>query len=288
MRRQSWLVLVLLMALPALAFGQAQTTGRITGRVTDDQGAPVAGATVTVNNNELQLERTSTTGPNGDFLFALLPTGPYSATVSAEGRQPQVLTFRLGIGETVPLNVTLSPGDVIAEEITVTGTATALETTSIGENFDYEEQVEQLPIPDRDIEDVAALSPNISFGPTGGTLSIAGAPSFDTTVLLDGAEVSDPYFGTAPTVYIEDAIEEVQVLTSGVSARYGRFQGGVINAITKSGSNDFEGTARVELEKETWNSQTPFEEDQDDTLNRVYQATLGGYILRDRLWFFVG
>jgi outer membrane receptor protein involved in Fe transport len=288
MRRQFWLALVLLVALPVLAFGQAQTTGRITGRVTDDQGAPVAGATVTINNTELQLERTTTTGPNGDFLFALLPVGPYSATVTGEGRQPQVLTFRLGVGETVPLNVQLAPGDVIAEEITVTGTATALETTSIGENFDYETEVEQLPITDRSIEDVAALSPNISFGPTGGTLSIAGAPSFDTTVLLDGAEVSDPYFGSAPEVYIEDAIEEVQVLTSGVSARYGRFQGGVINAITKSGSNDFEGTARVELEKETWNSQTPFEEDQDDTLNRVYQATLGGYILRDRLWFFAG
>ncbi len=288
MRRQFWLVLALLMALPVLAFGQAQTTGRITGTVTDEQGAPVAGATVTVNNTELQLERTATTGPNGEFLFALLPVGPYSTTVTGEGRQPQVLTFRLGVGETVPLNVQLAPGDVIAEEITVTGTATALETTTIGENFDYETEVEQLPIPVRQIETVAALSPNISFGPTPGTVAIAGAPSFDTTILLDGAEVSDPYFGSAPVVYLEDAIEEVQVLTSGISARYGRFQGGVINAITKSGSNEFEGTLRAEFDKGEWNSQTPFNENQSDILNRVYQATLGGYILRDRLWFFAG
>ncbi|HVR98393.1 MAG TPA: TonB-dependent receptor [Thermoanaerobaculia bacterium] len=288
MRRQFWLVLVLLMALPVLAFAQGQTTGRITGTVTDEQGAPVAGATVTVSNTELQLERTTTTGPSGEFLFALLPVGPYSATVTGEGRQPQVLTFRLGVGETVPLNVQLSPGDVIAEEITVTGTATALETTTVGENFDYEEQIDQLPIPDRAIEDVASLSPNISFGPTPGSIAIAGAPSFDTTILLDGAEVSDPYFGSAPVVYLEDAIEEVQVLTSGISARYGRFQGGVINAVTKSGSNEFEGTLRAEFDKGEWNSQTPFKETQSDILNKVYQATLGGYILRDRLWFFAG
>jgi outer membrane receptor protein involved in Fe transport len=274
--------------LPAVAWAQAERTGTINGKVVDDKGAAVAGATVQVTVEDLGLEREATTGSNGEFLFALLPTGNYSVTVEASGWQPQVYRFRVGVGETVPVNVTLTPGGEVTEEITVTGTATSLETTETGENFKYESEVDVLPINDRGIEDVAGYSPNMSYGPTPGTYAISGAPSFDTTVLLDGSEVSDPYFGSAPELFLEDAVEEVQVLTSGVSARYGRFQGGVINAITKSGGNEFEGTLRTELFKEEWNSTTPFDEDQDDKLNKIYQATLGGYVVRDRLWFFVG
>jgi outer membrane receptor protein involved in Fe transport len=288
MKHSRWLVLVLLVALPALAFGQAQTTGRINGKVVDDKGNPIGGATVTVLADALKLERASKTNPSGEFLFSLLPVGEYTVSITADGRQPYAATFRLGVGQTVPVNATLLPGEVVSEEVTVYGTATALETTTVGQNFDYKNQVESLPIQDRAIESVAALSPNISFGPTGGSIAIAGAPSFDTTVLLDGAEVSDPYFGSAPELFIEDAVEEVQVLTSGVSARYGRFQGGVINAITKSGTNEFKGTLRSEFEKNSWNSKTPFGETQDTTLNKTYQATLGGYIVKDRLWFFAG
>ena len=286
-RHASWFFLMLLL-FPLVVFGQAEVTGRITGKVTDDQGKPIAGATVEVTSTGLKIQRQATTEENGEFLFAVLPTGAYTVTVSAVGRQPQVINLRLGIGQTVPLDVPLAPGEAIKEEITVTGTASALETTSTGERLNYSRDIEQLPVLNRTIENVAELAPNISFGPTAGTLSISGAPSFDTTVLLDGAEVSDPYFGSAPVVYLEDAIDEVQVLTSGVSARYGRFQGGVINAVTKSGTNEFKGTLRGELSNQKWNSQTPFGETQQNKINKVYQGTLGGPLLRDHLWFFGG
>jgi outer membrane receptor for ferrienterochelin and colicin len=277
-----------LLLLPLSLFGQADVTGRITGKVTDDQGSPLAGAQVEVSSQNLQIERQATTGADGGFLFALLPTGPYTVTVTALGRQPQVITLQLGIGQTVPLDVPMAAGEAASEEITVTGTASALQTTETGERLSYTEDVEELPVLTRDLEDVAQLAPNISFGPTAGTISIAGAPSYDTTVLLDGAEVSDPYFGSAPTVYLEDAIDEIQVLSTGISARYGRFQGGVINAVTKSGTNEFEGTLRGELSNQSWDSQTPFGEDQEDKVNKVYQATLGGPIVRDHFWFFGG
>ncbi|HEX9945124.1 MAG TPA: TonB-dependent receptor [Thermoanaerobaculia bacterium] len=279
---------LVLLLLPLALFGQAEVTGRITGKVTDDQGNPLAGATVEVTSTELQLERQATTGANGEFLFALLPTGTYTVTVTALGRQPQVINLRLGIGQTVPLDVPLAPGEAVTEEITVTGTASALETTAVGERLSYARDVEELPIFDRTLENVALLAPNVSFGPTAATLSIAGAPSFDTTVLLDGAEISDPYFGSSPVVYLEDAIDEIQILTSGVSARYGRFAGGVINAVTKSGTNQFKGTLRSELANESWDSQTPYGEEQEDKVNKVYQGTLGGPIVRDRFWFFAG
>jgi hypothetical protein len=277
-----------ILLIPALVFGQAQTTGRVTGKVVDEEGNPVAGARVTLISSALQGERIVKTADNGVFLAALLPVGPYAVEISAPGMQPISLSFRLGVGQTVPLDVVLKQGEQIVEEVTVYGTATPLETTSLGDNFDYAVGVEELPIQNRDIERVAEFAPNVSFGPTPNTLAISGAPSFDTVVLLDGAEVSDPYFGSAPTLYLEDAVEEVQVMTSGVSARYGRFQGGVINAITKTGGNTFDGMLRATYNKESWNSQTPFGEDQSDELNEVYQLTFGGYMLKDHLWFFLG
>jgi Carboxypeptidase regulatory-like domain/TonB dependent receptor len=282
------MIALLTIAIGSMAFGQAQTTGRIAGRVVDDAGAAVSGATVNARNNALSLERTTTTVGSGDFQLAQLPNGSYTVTVTAPGKQPEVYNVDVRVGETVPLNVQLAPGDVVAEAITVTAAATALETTSVGQDFSFEEEVEVLPMPDRDLEDIALFAPNVSHGPTGGTLQIAGAPSFDTIVLLDGAEISDPYFGSAPTVYLEDAIDEIQVLTSGISARYGRFQGGVINAVTKSGTNEFRGSFRTELESQSWNSQSPAEEVQSDDVSKVYSATLGGPLVRDHLWFFVG
>jgi outer membrane receptor protein involved in Fe transport len=158
----------------------------------------------------------------------------------------------------------------------------------LGENFDYAQGVEELPIQNRNLNSITTYAPNVAYGPTPDTLSISGAPSFDNSVLLDGSEISDPYFSVASTMYFEDSIEEVQVLTSGVSPRYGRFQGGVINAITKTGGNTFDGTVRVELRNQRWNSQTPFGEDQSDDLGQTFQMTLGGYILKDHLWFFLG
>ena len=108
-------------------------------------------------------------------------------------------------------------------------------------------------------------------------------------MLLDGSELSDPYYGWAPnSLYLEDAVAEVQVLTSGVSARYGRFRGGVINAISKSGTNEWEATLRAELSKPSWNAQTPFGEEQSDALEEVYHLTAGGFFWRDRVWFFGG
>ncbi len=283
----AWFFLMLLV-LPLALLGQAEVTGRITGTVTDDQGKPLAGATVEATSEGLKIERQATTGATGEFLLPLLPTGAYTVTVTALGRQPQIITLHLSIGQTVPLDVQLAPGESVTEEIMVTGTESSLQTTETGERLSVGRDIEELPVLQRNLEDIALLAPNVSFGPTDDTISIAGAPSFDTTVLLDGAEVSDPYFGSAPVVYLEDAIDEVQILTTGISARYGRFQGGVINAVTKSGTNEFKGTLRAEAANQDWDSQTPFGEDQQDKVNKVYQGTLGGPIIRDHLWFFAG
>lgn len=289
MKKWTLTLLIALVALtPTAMFGQAQTTGSVTGTVVTDAGAPVADAEVTLTSPALQGERVTRTSASGQFTARLLPPGQYTATVNSPGLQPAVLSFRVLVGDTMPLNVTLYPGEVAGEEIVVLGRVSPMQTPETRQSFDYTTEVEELPIQNRNINNIALSAPNTSFGPNAGQVAIAGAPAFDTVVLLDGAEISDPYFGSGTTVYLEDSIQEVQVLTTGISARYGRFQGGVINAVTKSGGNQYSGILRTELDKQSWNEKSPYDENQADTLNKVYQATLGGFIIPDRLWFFGG
>ncbi len=126
--------------------------------------------------------------------------------------------------------------------------------------------------------------------PNGGQVTIAGAFAYDNVFLINGVDVNDNLFGTANNVFIEDAIEQTSVLTSGISAEYGRFTGGVINMITKSGGNRFSGSFRANLSNDSWTVETPREKDADierpDKLNQNYEGTFGGPIVRDRLWFF--
>jgi len=268
--RAVFLVTIALL-IPTLALGQAQTTGRISGRVIDEQGEPVAAARVTLISSALQGERVMETGENGEFLAALLPAGPYSVSVAKPGKQTVQVSLRLTVGQTAPLEIVLREGEDIVETVTVLAAATPLETTVIGENFNY----------------ASGWVPALLVGVSSGT-AISGAPSYSTVVLLDGADITEPAYGGGVAVYLEDSVEEVQVMTTGISARYGRFQGGVINATTKSGGNEFDGTVRAEFGKQSWNSTTPFGEEQSSDLNQIYQATLGGPILEDKLWFFAG
>ncbi len=283
------LVFLSILLISALVFGQAETTGRITGTVTDEDGQPVVGALVTAQSPALLGERQQKTSARGEFLFALLPVGPYRVSISAPGKKTMDFTFQLNLGKTVPLNVTMQTGQDIVEEVTVFGTATRFETTAGGENFNLDTTVEELPIQGRGLESIAFNAPNMASGPNS-TPRIAGANAFDTVVLLDGAEISDPLFGGGTGVYIEDAIQEVQVLTSGVSARYGRFQGGVLNAITKTGGNEFTATVRLEYNNDDWDSVTPYDKKKNTKIynDTHYTAlgTFGGYVLKDRLWWF--
>ena len=135
---------------------------------------------------------------------------------------------------------------------------------------------------DGDLEGIANLSPAVteSTAPNARQLNINGAFAYDNLFMINGVDVNDNLFGSPQNVFIEDAIQETQVLTSGISAEYGRFSGGVINAITKSGGNKFTGSFRLNLADPTWSAITPFEQDHDTTrtsvLNKTYEVTLGG------------
>jgi hypothetical protein len=130
------------------------------------------------------------------------------------------------------------------------------------------------------------LAPGVhDTGPNTNT-TIAGAMSFENVIMLNGVQITDNLRGTPFNLFIEDAIEETTVKTAGISAEYGRFAGGVVNTITKSGGNDFGGSLRVTLNNDTWRTVSPFGEGKHDKTVPTYEYTFGGPVVRDRTWFF--
>jgi hypothetical protein len=277
------------------------TTGTISGTVKANDGSMLPGVTVTATSPVLQGPRVVYTGSNGDYIIRGLTPGKYAVKFEMSGLAGADQSVNVELGQTAQVDVQLSP-TTRTETITVVASApSALTTTQLGTNY-KQETISSLPMP-RTLSGIAALTPGVTTNTFNvGQVRINGAFAYDNVFLVDGTDVNDNLFGTANNLYIEDSIAETQVMTGGVSAEYGRFTGGVINAITKSGGNEFAGTLRTDFSKGKWNSFTPFERTvhenavknapttpgiRSDTLNKIYQGTLGGPILRDRLWFFV-
>ncbi|HVS31855.1 MAG TPA: TonB-dependent receptor [Thermoanaerobaculia bacterium] len=272
------------------AFAQGTQTAILTGTVAGPDGIPLPGVTVSASSpGQIGGARTTVSGSNGDYILRGLAPGQYTVTFELGGMQTTSSTTMLPLGGTTRLDATMRVA-VTAETITVTGeTPSALETQTIATNV-TKEQVDQLPVV-RTPTGIGSLSVAVTDRtPVGGQLSISGGMAFDNSILVNGVNVQDPIFGSTNNLFIEDSILETQVLTSGISAEYGSFTGGVLNVITKSGSNEFAGSLRANLTKPGWRDETPFEKERNTTregdMAEVYEATLGGPVLRDRLWFF--
>ena len=281
-RRLSLFSLIFLFA--AAAFGQGVSSS-LTGSVTSE-GSPLPGVTVTISSLSLLGTRTTVTGANGDYSFPGLPPGSYDVRFELEGMQTINRRADLKLAETSRVDTALRVTN-IAETITVTATTpSVLESPQVSTNIDAE-LVEQLPI-GRTIRERIQLAPGVQSSGTNGQTVINGAQSFDNLYLVNGVVVNENLRGQPDNTVIEEAIQETTLLAGGVSAEYGRFTGGVISTITKSGGNDFSGAFRDNLTNDKWISKTDFaaERDHTDKINSVYEATLGGRFIRDRLWFF--
>lgn len=283
-------IFTLVLACTTGGFAQGVQTGTIRGIVKDPQGLPLPGATITARSSALQGDRTAVTDADGAFLLRAVPPGTYTLKVEMSGMTPVEKVANVPLGGVAQLDVSMAIAQV-QESVTVSGeTPTMLSTPVIGINLKHDE-VEALASR-RDLEGIANLTPGAteSTAPNVLQLNINGAFAYDNLFMINGVDVNDNLFGSPQNVFIEDAIEETQVLTSGISAEYGRFSGGVVNAITKSGGNKFTGSFRVNLANPTWSAITPFEQSHNTTrtsvLNATYEATAGGPILMDRFWFF--
>jgi outer membrane receptor protein involved in Fe transport len=270
-----------LVAIPAIGQG---TTGALNGTVTHE-GAPLPGVTITVSSPALQGTRVSVSNVNGDYNFPALPPGEYTVTFEMDGMSTATKAVKVGVAATARANATMQLSSV-AEQITVTATApSVMETTEVQSNFE-QDTINELPL-GRTVTAVALLAPGTTSNGPRSALVMSGGFANDNLILVNGANIQENLRGQAEALFIEDAIQETSVLTGSISAEYGRFTGGVVSSITKSGGNDFSGSFRDSFDNPSWtNPSEAGEERADSTLNETYEATLGGRIIRDRLWFF--
>ena len=282
----------LLVALHSTALAQGRQTGTIRGAVVDAQGLVLPGVTVTASSAALQGVRTTVTDINGNYQILALPPGNYGVVFELQGFADVNEMATVSLGGDVGVNAAMAPAGV-TEVIQVVGVVpTPIETTVASSNITADE-VNALPM-NRLPWRVAELQPGLTDNtPNGGQVTINGAFAYDNVFLVDGVDINDNLFGVANSLFVTEAIQETQVLTSGISAEYGRFSGGVINVITKSGGNDFSGSYRLNMSKPSWTAVTPFERDNGTTErpgdlanNLAHEMTLGGPAMVDRLWFF--
>lgn len=232
------LVALMIAALPA--FAQEQSAA-IEGLVTDSTGAVVPGATVEARSASGGV-RTTVTDTVGFYHFPALPPGTYDVSSNLTGfTSVKVPGVRLSLGQTLKVDMALRVS-TIQEEVTVTGEAPVVDVTSTQRSTSIrDEYIDTLP-KGRDFTTLATQAPgaNIEFK-TGG-LAIDGASSSENKYIIDGVETGDPETGLSSQQLVTDMIDEVQVKSSGYEAEYSGSVGGVVNVITKSGTNDFKGS----------------------------------------------
>lgn len=284
--------LAALFAVPAPLAGQGNPTGTIAGRVVSLDGLSLPGVTVVAQSPALQGVREAVTSANGDYLLAFLPPGQYTVTFSLEGFTTLRQEASVAAAQSVPVDVRLELAGVTETVVVVGMTTDVLTQTATTATTFRKEAVDTLPLTRTSLDFAAALVPGVTrSGPSSTTtglaaLSISGAASFENLVLVNGAIVQDNVRRGSIPLFIEDAIQETTVVTSAISAEFGRFAGGVVNAITKSGGNRFSGSFRTTFDNDSWRAVSPFGESRSNTVIPTYEFTLGGPVLRDRIWFF--
>jgi outer membrane receptor protein involved in Fe transport len=264
----------------ATVFGQ--TTASLAG-VVKAFGETLPGATVTITAPELQGPRSTITGETGAYSFSALPPGHYAITITFAGMETRVIRSTLRLSQVTRVDAVM---ETTSEAITVSGnTPSVIETPQVSTNMTLP-FIERLPIQRNQLA-TAQFAPGVNSNTlSNGQLYISGGPGYDNLVLVNGVVVTENTRGQMRPMYVEDAIQETTVLTGAISAEYGRFSGGVVNTITKSGGNELRGSLRDSLSNPSWSAQSPARETRENNLNHVAEGTLGGFVVRDRLWFF--
>ena len=270
------------------------TSGSIQGVVVDEQGAVVPGATVEARNIATNFNRTFTTDDEGRYTLLSLPSGTYVVSVSKQGfsrlNQENVVVT---VGRLVSLNMTLRVSGV-SGEVTVTTTPTIDTVKTESSTTINEKAIENTPILGRKFEDLLTLTPGVAItqGPDGDEINFAGQRGIFNNVSLDGGDYNNGFFGEqaggqrAAIDITLDAVKEFQVIATGASAEYGRTAGGIINVITKSGTNDVHGSAFFTLRHRALTSDTSDGKELKGFHREQFGGTLGGPIVKDKAFYF--
>jgi hypothetical protein len=282
-----------------VAPGYAQETrGDITGRVVDEQGHVVTGATVTATNKGTGAARSATTNDSGEYTITQLPAGKYDLTVEAKNFSRSLAPdFELNVGARVTQNFELKPGEVTATvQVTSEGTLVDTTTSEIGKNITPAE-VQNLPLLNRTFANLSIIAPEArpvgTFDPTKthvGTVSFSGGDGRQVDVNVDGGDNKDNVVGSMLQNFAYESIQEFQVLQHRWTAESGRSVGGVVNVISKSGANDLHGSGFFNFRNQSLRAKDFFEKQTTDpkpSYNREeFGGSLGGRIVKDKLFFF--
>jgi len=271
----------------------AQTTSTITGNVTDRQGLAIAGAEVQVSGPTLATTKTVTTDSAGGYQVAALPAGTYTVTVSHAGFATQVFTgLELTLNRTLQFNVSLEVG-TIQQKIEVPSALPLLETTSSEQGATVTlEQIEDMPINGRNYLDLLQLVPGVAINRQADANSdnatpVLGERANNTGFLIDGQSNQNELNGGAAAQFNQDTIAEFQVITTGYKAEFGHASGGVVNVITKSGTNDIHGLASAYHRNNAFDSSdVPGQDKVPYLLRWDYDVAAGGPIVKDKVFWF--
>src|SRR5215813_1205308 len=293
-------ILILLLTASAV---WAQGTAQLSGTVRDESGAVLPGVTITVTQTNTGLVRTTVTDESGAYLLTNLPTGPYRLEAALQGFRSYAQTgIVLQVGGTPTVKAVLAVG-ALEEAVTVEAAAPIVDIKSSGiSSVVNSEQIVNLPLQGRQVTDLivlagAAVQTDVpARGMPGGVrISVAGGLPFGVGYTLDGASHNNPQTNAGIPLPFPDALQEFQVATSGLSAQNGVKSGAAVNAVTKSGANTFHGDAFEFLRDRHFNSPQHFAaigpdgNQVDDGLKRnQFGATVGGPIVKDKLFFFGG
>jgi len=282
-------VAAVVIALAATAPSRAQQlTGSLEGVVVDDEGLNVPGATATLSGTNMMGRRVVITDAGGRFRFVLVPPGKYTVEVSLDGFQTVVTEdVPVSLGQTAELHVTLALA-TFAETVEVLADQVLIDTTASEVGGNLTGEFVGTLANDRQYQMVMALLPGAIEA---NNPYMHGGSGADNMYLVDGADNTDPFTRTWSTAMNFDNLEEVQVITAGAPAEYGRGTGAVVNLVTKSGSNELHGTARytysdTDLNSELRGDRFYFREPTKYVDEKRPALNLGGPILKDRLWFF--
>jgi Carboxypeptidase regulatory-like domain/TonB dependent receptor len=294
--------LVVLLSAVSLR-GQSVSTSQVSGTIRDSSGSVVPDARVQLTQTSTGLVRFATSGTDGSYLIPNLPIGPYTLQVTKEGFRSYVQNgIVLEVSTNPLLNVTLEVGSV-SQTVTVEVSAPMVETTNtgVGQLID-QERVVDLPLNGREATQLIYLAGGATNAVNGDlqsnknyptiAISVSGGLPNGVTYLLDGSTHNDPFNNLNMPLPFPDALEEFKVETSSLPAQYGQHASAAVNAVTKSGSNSFHGDAFEFVRNYMFNARNSYSNPvtlgRDHLKRNQYGGTLGGPILRDKLFFFAG
>jgi hypothetical protein len=293
--RTVWLSVVVFLTLGGSLLAQTQiTTGVIQGIVSDQSGAVIPGAHVEARNLATNFTKAQDTDAGGRFVFLLLPPGRYNVTATKSGFATVVQeNAELTVGQAINLNLTMRVSST-AERVVVEATPALQISETESANTLNERAVSSTPILGRKFEDLLTLTPGVSIvqGPDGDEINFNGQRGIFNNISLDGGDYNNGFFGEqlggqrAAIDITLDAVKEFQVVASGANAEFGRTAGGVVNVITKSGTNEVHGSLFHFQRLEALTSNTSDGKPLTDFSREQFGGTIGGPIVKDKMFIF--